>query len=465
MHVFRLRAPNAANALSSFTVRRLMALTFAVAASIAPRSSSAQEPPVDHAQPIDRSTPDPATPAAPAQPPPRAPAQAPPPSPAPVPSPAPLPRGAPDEELGMSIGASRPTDMAAFAAQSEQELKVGSARARYSLNIFGDVGVAATVGTRRDFNPTFSAGTFSLLFNGNLDGGFRMVAEPAIEFNEANEPGIDLERLALRWTRGGFFIEAGRTHLDIGYWNTAYHHGKWLQPTVDRPRLVRFEDSGGILPIHWVGLTAGYGIDLGKGMSALASLSLGNSRGPIVDSIQNRVDGSADKQLSAKIELKGLLHKELRLGISGVHGKIAAQDAMARPSLPGARLIENIGNVYVALPAQPFYALAEGYAITHAAQARSWETYGGFVTVGYAFDIVTPYILAERLVTTNGVDPFFMPDPRAVSLVQLDVVDGVGGVRLDVSTWSSLKVEYRLTRLVDLQETVHSGTASWQFAL
>ena len=48
-------------------------------------------------------------------------------------------------------------------------------------------------------------------------------------------------------------LEVGRFHTDIGYWNTAFHHGLWLQIPVERPHVLRFEDDGGLVPVHWVG--------------------------------------------------------------------------------------------------------------------------------------------------------------------------------------------------------------------
>ena len=46
-------------------------------------------------------------------------------------------------------------------------------------------------------------------------------------------------------------------HTLLGYWNQAYHHGTWLQTTVFRPEIYRWEDDGGgLLPVHEVGVRA-----------------------------------------------------------------------------------------------------------------------------------------------------------------------------------------------------------------
>ncbi len=49
-------------------------------------------------------------------------------------------------------------------------------------------------------------------------------------------------------------IWLGRFHTPLSYWNTAYHHGAYLQPSITRPGIAEYEDGGGILPMHATGL-------------------------------------------------------------------------------------------------------------------------------------------------------------------------------------------------------------------
>jgi hypothetical protein len=49
-----------------------------------------------------------------------------------------------------------------------------------------------------------------------------------------------------------FKISAGRFHTPIGYWNTAFHHGSWLQTSVARPEMIKFGSR--FIPTHFVGL-------------------------------------------------------------------------------------------------------------------------------------------------------------------------------------------------------------------
>jgi len=76
--------------------------------------------------------------------------------------------------------------------------------------------------------------------------------------------------------------------------------------------------------------------------------------------------------------------------------------------------------------------------------------------------------------TTSLPDAFYIPEPRASVPtppgVALDLVEGVGGIRFDVNTWSSVKVEYRATggyaqRIPGTKDLIHTGTANWSFGL
>jgi len=46
---------------------------------------------------------------------------------------------------------------------------------------------------------------------------------------------VDVERSIIRYDYNDFFKTfVGRYHTPIGYWNTAFHHGAWLQ-NYDQP--------------------------------------------------------------------------------------------------------------------------------------------------------------------------------------------------------------------------------------
>jgi len=100
---------------------------------------------------------------------------------------------------------------------------------------------------RDDFVPAID-----LFFMADYDE-FRVLAEL---FSEANGTHVThLERFQVGWLpEPDLAVWLGRFHNPIGFWNTAFHHGRYLQTSISRPSIVEFEPDGGILPMHVTGL-------------------------------------------------------------------------------------------------------------------------------------------------------------------------------------------------------------------
>ncbi len=78
---------------------------------------------------------------------------------------------------------------------------------------------------------------------------FRFLGEYILSDDEQ-----EFERFQLGWLFKDNLFWLGRFHNPIGYWNTQYHHGAYLQPSISRPSTLEFEEHGGILPTHQAGL-------------------------------------------------------------------------------------------------------------------------------------------------------------------------------------------------------------------
>lgn len=80
-------------------------------------------------------------------------------------------------------------------------------------------------------------------------GRFRFLGEWLLDTKSQ-----ELQRLQVggRWQDTTFWL--GRFHNPIGYWNTQFHHGGYLQTTASRPGIIVFEGSDGPLPTHLSGL-------------------------------------------------------------------------------------------------------------------------------------------------------------------------------------------------------------------
>jgi hypothetical protein len=103
----------------------------------------------------------------------------------------------------------------------------------------------------------FQFGEFDLFMSSKLSNTISFVSEAVFGSDASNFWGIDIERAQLTYKANERFqLSAGRMHTAIGYYNTAYHHGTWFQTTTGRPYMFYYEDSGGILPVHIVGVSA-----------------------------------------------------------------------------------------------------------------------------------------------------------------------------------------------------------------
>src|SRR5262249_36744637 len=104
---------------------------------------------------------------------------------------------------------------------------------------------------------TFQSGEFDLFLSSRLSQNISFLSEIVFGSDATNNFGIDVERAQITYKVNPYFaLSGGRMHTSIGYYNTAYHHGAWFQTATGRPFMYYFEDSGGILPVHIVGISA-----------------------------------------------------------------------------------------------------------------------------------------------------------------------------------------------------------------
>lgn len=99
----------------------------------------------------------------------------------------------------------------------------------------------------------FILGQYDLFITSQITEHISMLGESVFEYS--TDFGVDVERLFVKYTHDNHFaVSAGKFHTPIGYWNNAFHHGLVIQPTMVRPDVLKFEDDGGILPIHETGV-------------------------------------------------------------------------------------------------------------------------------------------------------------------------------------------------------------------
>ena len=371
---------------------------------------------------------------------------------------APLAVAPPGATSGGRAAPMRALTMEQVSEGTTEEMTIRNVRWRYSLNFFGDVslGIASSGAPHPELG--FAIGAQDFLLKGELGSHFVALTEFDLEPGDAGID-VDIERYHVRWQSEHVFVQMGRSHTAFGYWNNAYHHGRWLQPTIERPRWVAFEDDGGLLPVHWVGLNLGAKLELGSARLD-AVVSVGNGRGKVVDDVRNTRDYQSLKAFHASVELVGIYWSELRAGVAAVVDRIVGQPD--RVALPGQAIDELIGGVHVAYAGLPLLVIAEGYSVIHQAGSQRWSTAGGFGLIAYAFGRFSPYVEVESFVPRGGPDPFFLPNPAEES-PSFDTLEGIAGLRIDLSDWTALKAELRETRLLDRSVSIREGLVNWSW--
>ena len=99
-----------------------------------------------------------------------------------------------------------------------------------------------------DDSQSFRIGLVDFFLAKPIDAKTNFLVELGLEPSYAGV-GIDLERSYVQYVVGPWLkVSVGRFHTALGYWNDTYHHGGYLQTSVSRPVMERFEDNGGLLP-------------------------------------------------------------------------------------------------------------------------------------------------------------------------------------------------------------------------
>jgi hypothetical protein len=301
------------------------------------------------------------------------------------------------------------------------------------INLHGDTGKGDTT--------SFSLGQLNLFVTSDLSEKFKFLSEIVFESGPDNIYGaqsgqrnkfdVDIERYLVQYSYNDYLnISAGRGHTAIGYYNTAYHHSTWFQTTEDRPFIFQFEDRGGILPIHTVGISASGLIPSGSlGLHYVAEVGNGRaSRSPLTqEPVQNVVDDQNHKAFNLAVFARPDAIHGLQVGFSGYHDVLAP---IGEPRIDQTILAAHA--VYI-LP--KFEWLNEALVVRHSSAGMShvFQTPGFYSQISKQFGAYRPYFRYDY-VNAPVNEPIF-PD---VGLRHGPSV----GLRYDASEFVALKLQY-----------------------
>jgi hypothetical protein len=236
----------------------------------------------------------------------------------------------------------------------------------------------------------FELGELDLFINSRISDRAGVIAETVVSSGNDNECGIDIERLIFQYKfNDALQLDAGRFHTALGYYNTAYHHGTWFQSATGRPDFVNYEDSGGILPVHMVGLSFHGAIPSGKlGLNYFAEVGNGHQfHSPTSGqgSVANTTDVTSAKAVNFALVAKPEGVPGLQFGTGFYHDML----------VPGGqrRTQESIVNAHLVFKDAAWEFIGEAYDIAHAPdRGATTRSTAWFAQVARQFGSLRPYV-------------------------------------------------------------------------
>lgn len=311
---------------------------------------------------------------------------------------------------------------------------------------FADIDFSAT--DQKGTTSGFNLGQFDLHLASPLSQKISYFGE--LTFN-AHPTGytVEVERSIIRYDYNDYFkVSFGRYHTPIGYWNTAFHHGAWLQTTIDRPELVKV--GGTFIPVHFVGfLVEGHIPSGGAGLSY--NVGVGNGRGEIISRPGDAGDINDNRAWVANVFARPPKLYGLQFGGSVYRDKITlAGGKDFREWITSAHLVWTKG-------APEF--LAEFANVNHR------QVLTNLTSNSQAFYVQMAYRLPWIEKTLKPYYRFeYIHTPKSdVVFGNLDLVESIVGLRYDISSFAAFKSEYRHASRNMLQTPTFNGIVNGLF--
>ncbi len=278
---------------------------------------------------------------------------------------------------------------------------------------------------------SFALGQMDLYIASKLSDHTSVLMETVFEAGRDNGMSVDIERFLIQQRVNRYLkFDAGRNHTAIGYYNTAFHHGSWFQTATARPFLFAFEDEGGLLPVHTIGLRASGELP-GQGLGLQYTLELGNGRSyqPGTVGVQNRVGASSGKSFNIALSTSPDTLPGLQIGGSAYHEtlKWTGLQSIDQQIYSGFAVYER-GRVEF---------LNEAVLMRHSQGGRTTTVPGGYSQFAYRLGAWSPYGRVEYI---NGN----RSDPVAQLVLQHPGLrrQFSGGLRFDFNEFAAFKLQY-----------------------
>jgi hypothetical protein len=337
----------------------------------------------------------------------------------------------------LALLAAAPT--ASAQAQHEMGQAPPGERIYPSLKIvgFGDVNFS---GTDRPEGPRgFSLGQLALHMTSELSPrvtffgelSFTARADAGTETPPASGFNAEVERMILRVDQSDRLkLSFGRYHTPINYWNTAFHHGQWLQTTIARPEMIQF--GGRFLPVHFIGALLEGSVPA-AGWNVSYKAGFGNGRASVISRAGDAGDVNGNRAWLVNLFSRPDWAYRLEFGASFYGDEVTLADTR--------EFNERIISAHAAWQKEDPEIIAEVASVRHheigSPSAATWS-HAFYVQAAYRLPrfsrLWKPYYRFEHI-GIDTLDQVFSAVPN---------LDGSTlGIRFDASEFAALKGEFR----------------------
>ncbi|MCR4302838.1 MAG: hypothetical protein NUV63_01240 [Gallionella sp.] len=303
----------------------------------------------------------------------------------------------------------------------------------------------------------FYMGALSLYLSPHFGDNVKGMVEPLFEVTPQGDWEVDVERLQIGYTfNDAATVWAGRFHTPYGYWNTAFHHGAQMQTSVFRPRFLDFEDKGGILPAHTVGLlsTGKFGTDsgrfsydayVGNGPMIIGGNTALQTLGTMDPGNSGDSDHSALAGVNAGYEFSGGMNG-LRLAVHAMSGNIDTETEMPAMHYETGLNVTGGSAAYIT---NDWEVMGEYFRFNNKDKSGTSVTPGGthnsragYLQAGRIYHDLTPYIRLEKALL-NQHDIYFSSQENGQSYSRQAL-----GLRYYLNPNTALKLELLNSRFL-----------------
>jgi hypothetical protein len=300
---------------------------------------------------------------------------------------------------------------------------------RFTFHGYADVGYLRNEDGLSD--KRFNLGEIDLFATERISPKLTALMEVVLETDNqvlvADVP-VNVERLLLQYRGNQYFnLDLGAYRTAIGFYNTTLR-ASWLQTSLTRPMLLTFEDEGGFLPLHNVGLSANGSVPSGA-LGLHYVVEVGTSRN-YAQPGRTGFDPEQNAAVNVALYARPRAIRGLQMGVSSYHDRFSP--------LPGSTFARSVSTAHAVYQANRFEFLNEVILTKFREPGLGYGSIPGFYSqlgyrLGSNWTPYTRYDYANVYGTGSVYDSIsqYVPWHTVFS----------GGVRYDISEAVALKFE------------------------